>query len=280
MIHELKPPETRRAIQLFAPLSFHASCAAVLNGVNPGRALVDDPLNPTAGFVLSPEAAFLSGDAGNSAFCTSLETFLRDKDNLGLPMWHLIVVVSSDRWTERLTEIAGENGIRRYARRHYLCDSGGDFRVLTPPRGAVLKRIDEDFLADNAYKKPAHILSWISNNWGSEAHFLSAGFGVATVCGTEVVAWSVADCANEGTCEIGIHTAREWRRKGMGAFTSNGAIQYAFSIGMKTVGWHCHEENVASWRTAEKVGFILEREYEEYSIREPVASGAGNKSRP
>jgi RimJ/RimL family protein N-acetyltransferase len=195
-------------------------------------------------------------------------------------MWYLIVVVSSDRWIERLSEIAGKNGIAHYARRHYLCESGGDLRALPPPRGAVLKRIDEDFLASNAYTKAEHMERWIRNNWGSHAHFLSAGFGEATVCGTEVVAWSVADCVSEGTCEIGIHTAPQWRRKGMGSFTANGGIQCAFSIGMKTVGWHCHEENVASWRTAERAGFILERKYEEYRICEPIAAGDAGKPRP
>ena len=268
MIYELKPPETKKALQLFAPLSFHASCAAVLNGVNPGRVLVDDPLDPTAGCVLSPEAAYLSGDAGNGGFCISLEEYLRDPGNLGLPMWHLVVVVSSNSWTEWLSTIVGENGMARFARRHYLCNRGDDFPALPPPHGAVLKRIDEAFLASNAYARPEHMSRWIRNNWGSRAHFLSAGFGVATVCGTEVVAWSVADCVTEGTCEIGIHTASEWRRKGMGAFTANRAIQYAFSMGMQSVGWHCHEENVASWRTAEKAGFALERKYEEYRICE------------
>jgi RimJ/RimL family protein N-acetyltransferase len=251
-----------------------------LDGVNPGRVLVDDPLNPTAGFVVSPEAAYLSGDAGNGDFCTSLEAFLRDTDNLGLPMWHLIVVVSSDRWAERLSEVAGENGVAHDARRHYVCNTGDGHPALPPPPGAVLKRIDEDFLADHAYAKPEHIDRWVRHNWGSRAHFLSAGFGVATVCGTEVVAWSIADCASEGICEIGIHTAPAWRRKGMGAFAASGAIQCAFSIGMKTVGWHCHEENLASWRTAEKVGFVLERRYEEYRISEPVAAGDGDTPRP
>lgn len=280
MLYELNPPESRKARQLFEPLEFHASCAAVLNGMNPGRILVDDPLNPTAGFVVSPEAAYISGDAENSDFCNSLETFLRDTNNLGLPMWHLIMVVSSEGWIKRLIEIAGENGIMRYARRHYVCDRQDELRVLPPPPGAVLKLIDEDFLASSAYAKPEHIEHWILNNWGSQSYFLRAGFGVATVCGTEVVAWSIADCVNEGICEIGIHAVPEWRRKGMGAFTASGAIRHAFSSGMQAVGWHCHEENIGSWRTAEKVGFILERAYEEYSICEPTAAGEADAARP
>lgn len=278
MIHELNPPDSRNARRLFEPLEFHASCAAVLNGANPGRVLVDDPLKPTAGFVLSPEAAYLAGDAGNSDFCTSLEAFLRDTSHLGMPVWHLFMVVSSAGWVQRLREMAGENGIVRYARRHYLCDCEGDRPSIAPPPGAELKQIDEDFLSAPPSTIPDHIESWIRNNWGSQAYFLRAGFGVATVCEDEVVAWSLADCVSEGICEIGIHTAPEWRRKGMAAFTASRAVHHAFSLGMKTVGWHCHAENVGSWRTAQKVGFALERNYAEYRIREPGEASADSSS--
>jgi len=34
------------------------------------------------------------------------------------------------------------------------------------------------------------------------------------------------------------------------------------SLGFEVVGWHCPQENVGSIRTAEKVGFELERAYE------------------
>ena len=270
MIHELNPVEARETRDLFEPFSFHVSCAAVLNGDSTGKVLVDDARDPTAGFVFSPEAAYLSGDADNSAFCASLGEYLRNPSDLGLPMWHLVLVVSSDRWVERLSEFAGSSGIKRFARRHYTCGREDGPELLPPPQGAALKRIDGAFLDDGTYEKPEHIHSWIRNNWGSRDGFLTAGFGVATICEGDVVAWSIADCITEGTCEIGIHAAPEWRQKGIGAFTASGAIQCAFSIGMESVGWHCHEDNVASWRTAERAGFTLERTYEEYGINELV----------
>lgn len=274
MLHELNTPASPTAKALFTPLEFHVSCAAVLSGVNPGRVLVDDPQNPGAGFVFSPEAAFLAGDAANTEFCTHLEMLLRDPNQLGLPVWELIMVVSSEGWAQKLMEMAGADSLARYARRHYLCDAAWGLPSIPPPPGAILKQIDEDFLADTRYTLPRHITDWILNNWGTQAHFLNAGFGVATVCESEVVAWSIADCVDAGMCEIGIHTAPHWRRKGMAAFTANGALRHAFARGMKGVGWHCHEENVGSWRTAEKAGFIFERNYEEYRIRAPGETGA------
>ncbi len=269
MIHELVPPASARVRRLFEPLSFHVSCASVLSGSNPGRAFVDDPHDPTAGFVLSPEAAYVAGDAGASDFCTSLGSFLGDPANLGVPMWDLVLVASSERWAECLGEMAADHGIARDARRHYECDRGRSLRPLPSPPGATPVPIDERFLQGDACAVPEHVRRWICHNWGSADHFLSVGFGMATLCNGEVVAWSVADCATEGSCEIGIRTAPAWRGQGLAAFTANRAILHAFSIGMTSVGWHCHEENVASWRTAERAGFVLERVYEEYRILEP-----------
>ena len=199
MIHELKSPESQETQPLFAPFSFHASCAAVLNGTNPGRILVDDPLDATAGFVLSPEAAYLSGDADNMAFCRSLGSYLRDLKNLGVAIWHLEFVVSSDRWRHRLDEIARAGEVVSTSRRHYLCSNVDDVRPLPrPEEGVTIRPIDQALLDSGTFSLPNHIVSWIGNNWGSRSHFLSAGFGVVAICGGEIVSWSVADCRAGG----------------------------------------------------------------------------------
>ena len=273
MIHELKQTESQKARALFTPLSFHASCAAVLGGTNPGRIFVDDPLCPTAGFVLSPEAAYLSGDADNREFCRSLGSYLRDATNLGVAVWHLQFIVSSDCWRQRLNEIAGESKVVATSRRHFLCSAEEDLPTMPPPKDTVLRPIDEDLLNADAIALPDHIGRWIHNNWGSCAHFLSAGFGVVAICRTEIVSWSVADCRAGNTCEIGVRTAPEWRQRGMGSFTASGAARHAFCSGLQSVGWHCPEQNVASQRTALRAGFTLERKYNTYTICEPKAGG-------
>ena len=274
MIHELQPPETLRVSALFAPMAFHASCAAVLDGTNPGRVLVDDLQHPAAAFVLSPEAAYLAGDADAAAFGQALRTRACDPEFLGMALWHLVWIVSSPSWVEWLRVLAGQDRLRTLARRHYVCDVGARLQPVATPAGAVLRNIDAALL-DGDVAVPEHVQGWIRNNWGSRQHYLAAGFGVAVLHGREVVAWSVADCVTGRTCEVGIHTADEWRRQGYGAFAARGAIQRTLELGMETVGWHCHEENVASWRTAERAGFRLERTYQEYAVGEPAGNGAG-----
>jgi hypothetical protein len=43
-------------------------------------------------------------------------------------------------------------------------------------------------------------------------------------------------------------------------------VDYALSHGLSEVGWHCADDNPGSFRTAEKVGFELERCYTGYYV--------------
>jgi RimJ/RimL family protein N-acetyltransferase len=273
MLHALIPPVTQHVRHMFAPLSFQASCAAVLAGTCPGRVLVDDLETPSAGCVLTPEVLCVAGDASNDRFCSDLGEWLRDPEALGMPAWHVVMVFASPRWAVQLGRIAGEYPVARLARRHYLCNDPEGLPDLPMPAGTVLRRIDDEFLHDENLTRPRHLEGWVRGNWRSTADFLVSGFGVAALCANEVVGWSIADCVVDDACEIGIHTAGDWRRRGLGAFTANGAIRLAFSLGMGSVGWHCHETNVASSRTAEKAGFTLEREYTEYGVCQPRSAG-------
>jgi len=75
------------------------------------------------------------------------------------------------------------------------------------------------------------------------------------------VSWSLADCRSGDACEIGIHTAEPYRRRGLATLTAAATVEYALSNGFSTVGWQCSEDNLGSIGTAEKVGFERERDY-------------------
>lgn len=87
------------------------------------------------------------------------------------------------------------------------------------------------------------------------------GFGAAAVADGAVVSWSLADCVLGDRAEIGIHTAPAHRRRGLAAAVAARAVTVARARRIREVGWHCNEDNFGSRRTAESVGFRLEREY-------------------
>jgi RimJ/RimL family protein N-acetyltransferase len=112
----------------------------------------------------------------------------------------------------------------------------------------------------------------MTGNWGSAQAFLERGFGFVTVGGDRVVSWSLADCVSGDEAEIGIRTDPLHRRKGLAAITAAAAVEHALGAGLRRVGWQCSVRNVGSVRTAERVGFRLEREYViHYAMREEAA---------
>ena len=138
-----------------------------------------------------------------------------------------------------------------------------DWRANVPD-GFTVQIVDEALLNRPGLKLPEHIPSWIQNNWGSTAAFFEKGFGTVTLHGDEVVSWSIADCASGSGGEIGIRTDPAYRKRGLAAITTAAAVEHALSHGLSPVGWHCNEDNIGSIKTAEKVGFELERCYTMY----------------
>ncbi|MGW0231390.1 GNAT family N-acetyltransferase [Actinopolymorpha singaporensis] len=126
-------------------------------------------------------------------------------------------------------------------------------------------RIDAAFLRQQ--NVPGHLRRWMEGNWGSKDRFLSHGFGAVALHGDAVASWSLADCVVGNRAEIGIHTAPEHRRRGLASQVAGAAVTLAFDQGVTEVGWHCNDDNLGSYRTAESVGFTLQRLYHLFAFR-------------
>jgi RimJ/RimL family protein N-acetyltransferase len=251
---------------LFRALVWHLSSAAVLDGNNPGRVLVDDPANPQTAFMFSPEGCYLVGNPDNDTFNCALNNAIYAREVLGEKVNALWFVYHPESWKARLAALLDPRPPIEMLRRHYVCrELKYDWRANVPD-GFAVRRINEALLNRAGLKIPDHVHGWMENNWGSRADFLQSGFGFSTVHGDEVVSWSLADCISGDACEIGIHTVEAFRRRGLAAITAAATVDYALANGFSMVGWHCAEENLGSIGTAEKVGFEKERDYAMYYI--------------
>jgi RimJ/RimL family protein N-acetyltransferase len=150
------------------------------------------------------------------------------------------------------------------ARRHYVCTAKTDAWHERIPEGFQIHRLDDELLRTPGVEIPKHVTEWMTTNWGSIEAFMARGFGFCTLHGQRVISWSIADCVSGDACEIGIHTADDYRRRGLATLTATAAVDYALSNGLKQVGWHCDENNLGSIGVAEKAGFKLERKYVQY----------------
>jgi len=255
-----------KARALFRALEYQLTSAAVLDGNNPGRVFVDDLDSPRTAFMFSPEGCYLAGNPANDAFNRALNSAIYTGTVFDTKVEALFFVCHPEGWREQLAVVLDPRQPIEMPRRHYVCRQVKyDWRANVPD-GFTVHRIDEPLLNRPELRIPGHLRNWIKNNWGSATDFLERGFGFATIHDDEVVSWSLADCTSGTACEIGIHTAEAFRRRGLATVTAAAAMDYALSNGYAMIGWHCTEDNLGSIGAAEKVGFEKERDYTMYYI--------------
>jgi len=266
MIYTLDKIEYEKVRPLFRVLEYHLTSAAVLDGNNPGLVFVDDSARPQSAFMFSPEGCYLAGNSDHDTFNRALNEALHGKRLFDEPIEALCFICASESWEKQLAVVLYPHRPVQIPRRHYICRKlNYDWRANVPA-GFAVRRIDEVLLNRPGLEIPRHIMGWMVNNWGATVDFMQRGFGFVTLHDevgsvTQVVSWSLADCCSRDACEIGIHTAEQFRRRGLATLTAAATVEHALSSGFSTIGWQCSEDNLGSIGTAEKVGFEQERDY-------------------
>lgn len=120
--------------------------------------------------------------------------------------------------------------------------------VTALPQGFVIKPIDSSILPRlDGRIKP-------SFSWESDESFLQKGVGFCAMYGDTPAAWAFSAAVSDREIDIGVETLEGFRGKGLAAAAAGKMAAYVLSIGKKPV-WACHCENIASRKTAEKIGF-------------------------
>lgn len=262
MIYELNKADYEKVRPLFQPLAYQLMSVVVLDGARPGQVFVDDPTDPQTAFAFTPGMwGYLAGDPNNGEFNRALREAIRSKTILER-VGSLFLVCDSDGWWESLPGVFGLPPIP-FPRRYYVCRELAYGWQANVPEGFAVRRIDEALLNRPGLGIPDGLRDWMDEQ-GSQADFLERSFGFATVHGDEIVSWALSDGVSGDTTEIGIHTAGDFRRRGLAAITTAATVEHALARGLSKVNWQCADDNVASIRTAEKVGFVKERDYMMY----------------
>jgi hypothetical protein len=269
-LQALPAPAYSKVRALFQPFDYSLSIRALLRGNSPGCIFVDQVAQPRTALALTVEGYLLAGASDNPGTNAALREFLRDNIFTGrltvnVDEW-MCLAVHPQAWEARLPELIPTHEVETVLRYHYLCRAVKyDWRAHLP-EGYTVQRIDRDVLNNvgvTVLPEVARFLS-LEATWGTLDNFLAQGLGFCAVHAGEVVAWCFGVCAAEGQIELGIVTALAHRRRGLAAAvaaaTAEGALQQGFSV----VGWHCDYDTVGSWKTAEKIGFVKNRDYVYY----------------
>ena len=277
MFQELDSHDWARVRPLFEGFDYSLSLHAAIEGNNPGRIFGDDVVQPRTALALTVEGYLLAGEHDNPATNEALRHFLKEQIFSGKVYVNgdesLSLAVHPEAWEARLPELIPGYEMTKNQRYHYLCRAVQlDWRRAMP-EGYSARRIDRDVLHGDEVLLPDSVREAleIEAYWGTEENFLSRGVSLVALCGREAVAVCTCDCVAGDRIDVGVFTAREHRRKGVGAAVVAATVEECLRQGFRAVGWHCNADNVASWKTAEKVGFERNREYAYYYyIYDPI----------
>ena len=134
--------------------------------------------------------------------------------------------------------------------------------VEAVPKGIRIKRIDER-LYQQALKE-----EWsrdLCSTFEDQKHFQESGFGYVAVKGREIVAGCSAYGASEGMMEIEVDTRKDHRRQGLALACSAAFVLECLDRNI-VPNWDAM--NLQSVGLAEKLGYVYDREYQVYQLKE------------
>jgi RimJ/RimL family protein N-acetyltransferase len=277
MFQELKAGEFERARPLFAGFDYSLSIEAALEGNNPGRIFVDRVDAPRTALALTVEGYLLAGDHSNPQTNEALRRLFRDRIFPGKVFvngdWSMSLAVHPEVWAAQLPALIPTHQAERSERYHYLCRKVKlDWRTHLP-EGYTVRRVDRALWHDAGVVFPGAMREWIDIEevWRTEENFFARGISFAVLHGQEVVAWCTPDCVAGDRIDVGIMTHPAHRRRGLASTAVAATVEHCLSHGFRAVGWHCNADNVGSWKTAERAGFVRNREYVYYYyIYDPI----------
>ena len=271
LINELKETEFDLAKPIFSELiEYQLMLLSILEKNKPGKIFVDDKNNPSSGFIYLGEIFFiLAGFPRNSSFNNKVKKKLLNEifpNYEGLLSWFMIFY--EPVWAEEIKIIFGDLSIIEGAcyelnnkeKKEWDCTLSSDFTI---------ERVDKEFIEGKSYTIPDEIRIewWLINMWGSLEKFYERGFAYSIVHKKKLVV-SFCHCSylsnDVSRCELGIFTKEDFRRKGLGKNLVFQMLNHCWGLGIERVGWHTSEENIASIKLAEAVGFKFNRKYPIY----------------
>ena len=247
---------------------YDLSITSLFEGNYYGEIFVDNLDNPSSGFIqLGRQTIILAGDENNVEFNRSVKAEIYEniiptkmKDYVN----KFFYIVHNPNWLT-VTPIIFPNSVKD-TRKYYVFNEmkHTDWRERLPEMYSI-HEIDEEFLKSEVSKNQRLLEGWIRELYGTQEKFLQRGFGYCLVYQEkEIASYNFINYINErrDRVEMGIITETQFQRKGLSKLLVSATLEHCIREGITKIGWHTNEKNLASQKTAESVGFVLDREFD------------------
>ena len=242
--------------------------ASILDGIQTGRILVDDAIQPQAAiFWHYCGIAYVTGKTEDSVFIQALYTLLNRTFEPNQRNFYLIVSKEARNWITILDSFHGKNPDIQKRERYSFAFNQRSFQesilennVSVLPHGFSYFEIQPKHLSRLSGRV---IPSYSWDNYNDFFKF-GKGFGIYDATNNRIVSTSFSSGIGDGKIDIGIETQPDYRRMGFAKLTAIKMITYILERDMLP-DWGCDAMNQGSVSTALKVGFEKSTNYSIYT---------------
>ena len=262
MIFELQARIFSSVSHLFSDLErYYLVIQAVIEGIIPGRIWVDNIQNPKTAFLCDKWRFFLSGEPNNSQFNKELSKMILNEitpDAKTRNYERFSHHFTPESWRSR-PDILLEKFRLKECDVYYMFNTHrksllNDI-VKKIPSNLRIEKLSPDILENSASIHAQNLEKMISQYWGSVENFLENGFGFCLTENEKMICWCMTDYIVGNRTEVGVETHEEYRGRGFASITAAATVNHCLKKGIDQIGWQSWKSNIASAKTAKKLGF-------------------------
>ncbi len=262
----ISPSDYAQSIPLFQPLGFHLAVPFALQGQTPAQLFVDDARRPASALLRVQHSCYLAGAPDNAGFNAGLCQLFEKTIFPAQPQDGFVFKWENPGWEHALQqEILVDHPPIPGPRQYYAIDLNQPGalpdRLPDLPDGLALRAVDPALAENRAYTNLDDLRDELLSERPTIEAFLENSFGTCIVSPDLIVTWCLSEYNLGARCEVGIATHPSYQGRGLATLTGLAFLRQAKEAGITQVGWDCWTRNVASCKTALKIGLRKERDY-------------------
>lgn len=258
-------------LTFFKPLEFTIAVEALIKGTSEGALWLDDSEHPSIGLFWDfADGVYLVSNEYSESLRETIQNLFQDEiipeaeKRSESPVF--VIYTSPDQWNTSIVSffssqwnITPETACF-YERPRSHFDPMKSSESLAAP--FIGQSMDSKLFSSSDLKYVPDLQEEVESDWGSLEKFLTAGYGYCVIDedANSLASWAVIGNIARSCAELGIDTMEEYSRKGLATYVASQMISLSYRKHL-TPHWYCFQNNTASVKLAEKVGFQKIRDF-------------------
>ncbi|WP_105616319.1 GNAT family N-acetyltransferase [Vallitalea okinawensis] len=266
MIHEIHQNDYYKVKMLLEGVRNFPEVHAVIDQNNPGKIYTDNRNAPQTALVWSQgmQGFYFIGDDKNDSFLKDIKEFINQviiRDLIQKEINWFEISGANTRWDHRIEELFEERDIQYGIQLTYLWNKSTD-EYKHQLNCYDIRKVDQDILGLEV-ENLDFIIKELELFWGTLSNFFKNGICYYTIEDNKIVSICYSGFKTDNTFTIGIETLKEYRKKGYAHILASHFIQDCLEHAILPY-WDCSDDNIASRKLAEKLGFEKDSQYRCY----------------